>query len=219
MPQCDINLAWPITYSEYGFYDSEEVFLLLHGWQQRGQVVLDKLRPYCPDHVRLVAPDAPFPAPHQGPEGLRLGYGWYLFDPATQIYHVPMTIAVNMMHAFMTTVCPSARKVRVLGYSQGGYLAPFVAEALTNIVQVIGINCRFRDEVLTRPLPFRLDAVHGEKDVLVNPTRSMQSHCQILKNGNRGVFHPVADAGHGINRDIGEAVAALCRISEPTTEA
>ncbi len=214
MPQRDINLTWPVTYSEHGSCDAEETYLLLHGWQQRGQVVLDKLRPYCPDHVRLVAPDAPFPVAHQGPQGRRLGFGWYIFDPATQIYHVPMTTAVRMMRGFMTAVCPSARKVRVLGYSQGGYLAPFVAEALTNIVQVIGINCRFRDEVLTKPLPFRLDQVHGEKDVLVDPARSMQSHCQILKHGNRGVFHPVAEAGHGISTHIGEAVAALCRISE-----
>lgn len=213
MPQCDLNLTWPVTYSESGVYDAEETFLLLHGWQQRGQVVLDKLRPYCPDHVRLVAPDAPFPVPHQGPDGRRIGFGWYIFDPATQIYHVPMTNAVTMMRAFMAAVCPSARKVRVLGYSQGGYLAPFVAQELTNIVQVIGINCRFRDEALTDTLPFRLDAVHGEQDTLVDPSRSMQSHCQIIKNGTHGVFHPVADAGHGISRDIGEAVAALCRIS------
>ncbi|CAM2005889.1 alpha/beta hydrolase [Acanthopleuribacter pedis] len=211
MPQHEIEVTWSVNYETQGPEDAEEMWLLLHGYQQRGSVVLEKLKPYCPDSVRLVAPDAPFPAPHQSAAGWRMGFAWYLFDPATQIYHVPMEPAVALLRAFVAGIRGRARRIRVIGYSQGGYLAPFAARALTNIVQAVGINCRFRDESLKEILPFPLDAVHGKRDALVDLARSMQSHGQLLKIGNTGRFVTVEQAGHGINDAIGTAFRSLTR--------
>jgi len=94
----------------------------------------------------------------------------------------------------------------IAGYSQGGYLAPFLAKNLSGVSQVIGINGRFRDEQLSGPLPFRLDGVNGEQDAFVDPVRARECHAAIVASGVQGSFIMVPDAGHGIGPGIREAV-------------
>ncbi|CAM2068910.1 Abhydrolase-2 domain-containing protein [Sulfidibacter corallicola] len=206
MPERNLDLTWRVSYELEGD-DSGEILILLHGFGQRGAVIQTKLQPFLKNMEAMrIAPDAPFPIPEKTAGGFRLGFTWYFFDPKTGIYHVDMQQAVTQVSALVRAMDWWHRPKRVIGYSQGGYLAPFVGLALERVTQVIGINCRFRAESLTGKLPFRLDAVHGARDLMVDPKRAASCHGEILERGNEGEFHLVEGAGHGIGDDIGRAV-------------
>jgi predicted esterase len=84
----------------------------------------------------------------------------------------------------------------VIGYSQGGYLAPKVASALGNVRQVIGVACRFHEDEVEGVPSFRLDAVHGEKDESVDFEPSRESHRALVARGARGEYFSDPASGH-----------------------
>ena len=90
----------------------------------------------------------------------------------------------------------------VIGYSQGGYLAPFVAQDLPNVSQVMGLNCQFLDEELLGKWPLEMNLICGEKDEMVDPKNSKNSFDRLISKGARGKFTLVEGASHGLSTGI-----------------
>lgn len=205
MGQCTLSLTRNVDYAEQNGHSPKRRVLLLHGYQQRGETILKLLGPCFDEDTHVIAPNGFFPMAYRAGNNFRLGYTWYFFDPATGVYAVPMDPALTYLETFWATLDLPALPLTVVGYSQGGYLTPFAAERL-GAERAVGVNSRFRDEDLARPLSFRVDAVHGDKDPLVDPQRSKASHGRILEAGNRGVFSSIAGAGHRIDDQIREGL-------------
>ncbi len=211
MPKKPLRLAWNANYELREVQNPKELVILLHGYQQSGELIYRLLEDCVgPDSV-VLAPDAPFPIPQKVNKNYQIAFTWYFFDPETDTYLYDMSIALDYLHELLAELKLDNLPTRIIGYSQGGYLAPFLGERLPQTKQVIGVNCRFRSEALSCPLPFPLDAIHGEKDVLVDPQRASKCHQQLLSQGCRGEFHLLENSGHGISADVRSTLTSLLK--------
>lgn len=174
--------------------------LLLHGYGQTGEVALQLFNKYLPEEWSVAALDGPLEG-HQG------GRAWYLFDRAKGVYLTPLAEAYDfIVDRFQTLQLPAAQII-VLGYSQGGYLAPFVGMKLKATCKVIGLNSRFRSEDLQGAhLKFPLVGIHGENDQIVDMGRSRLCHQEIVSSGVEGEFVVVPRSGHKFDRALGKAL-------------
>jgi predicted esterase len=92
--------------------------------------------------------------------------------------------------------------LRVIGFSQGGYLAPLVAMKVPSARQVIAVAARFVDEEIEGVPSFRYDNVHGLKDEVVNPAGARKYHGKLLARGGRGEVFEDPESGHRLSPGI-----------------
>jgi predicted esterase len=175
-----------------------QAYLLLHGLQERGRRIFRKLSPYLPEGSLILSPDAPFP--------YERGFTWYFFDRATQTYQVPMSEAIGKLKIYLEEKNPENLPLTVIGFSQGGYLAPVLAHELSNVKLVMGLGCEFRNNLIPDSFSLPLLGLHGEDDKIVPPAWARE---QIQKLKERHIdckFSLVPETGHEINSRMGLAV-------------
>ena len=206
MPRKNLHLTWSAEYLLKGNPDGPLV-ILLHGFQQTGKNIYQQLETVLDSKYQVLVPTAPFPVPFKTALGYQMGFTWYFYNPATNSYFLDMDFPLNYIKSLVGELDLLKRNTIIIGYSQGGYLAPFLGTKLEKVSQVIGINCRFRDEALPLALPFRLDGIHGKADPLVDPIRAEQCHQAIMERGNRGTFRTLEHAGHEIGQRALKALA------------
>ncbi len=205
-----------VLVSDYLVRDAQKarrLILLLHGYQQTGEIMMRKFAACCPEDAVLLAPNAPYPVPERRDDGgYREGYSWYFYHPATDEYIIDMANSWALLRKL--TEQPEWRLLpkTVVGFSQGGYLALLLAEKLSDVEQVVGIASEYLvDELESKgPLSFRVDAIHGEKDGIVRVEGAQKSHSRVLaERGAMGRFVNLAGVDHRIVPEMQEALKAL----------
>ena len=110
---------------EGGSLDSLPVVLALHGMGESAESFRKKLSPLIERSTyALIIPDAPLP--FEVRRAKRLGYAWYVFAGDQDLLRESMNAAVEHLLATLDAVLPpykQDRKISVVGFSQGGYLA------------------------------------------------------------------------------------------------
>lgn len=192
--------------------NEDEALLVLHGYQQTGAWAFQRLRAVAEKQEKIISVNAPFPLPYKGKNGWVMTYGWYFFDSASGEYIIEMDFAVDYLKKVIAEYVRPGANIKVVGFSQGGYIAPFLAKDCDQVSQVIGLHCRFRSEVLTEQYNFRLDAIHGEDDSVVSPQRAEKCHQEIIEKGNTGDFCLLGGVGHEINDFVRREVVRLISI-------
>lgn len=206
MPSQPINPTWDATYQLKVAKNPKELAILLHGWQQRGDYILKNLQHCFTEETVVLAPDAPYPAPQASAGGYRQGFGWYFFDPHTNIYAVDMSLAKRFVETLVTALGYSHLPKRIVGFSQGGYLAPFLGITMSKVFQCIVLNGRYRSEALEETIGFRIDQIQGQADSMIDPERARQCHEELLARGNQGHFLLVPKSGHHLDERMREAL-------------
>lgn len=209
-----LSLNWPV---EFGYYErlpnhgaeKADVILVLHGYQQDGRFILRQLAPYLPQDKHILSVNGPFPVPLKSPRGWRLTYSWYFYDLGEDVYHITMEPAVKMLKELLTQLGLEERVKQVVGFSQGGYIAPFITKELSAAEQVVGLHARFRSSELTESYKFRLDNINGGQDEIVEADRTRQCHERIIAAGNRGEMIVLPKSGHEVDRATGEALGRI----------
>lgn len=194
-----------------------EVIVLLHGFMESGKRALSKMGPGLPEVVSqralVIAPNAPFvlPIPPEKPgEPYRAGFSWYFYDRVTKEYYVDMETAVIFLSEGLRKLGVEDLPKRLIGYSQGGYLAPIAATRLRDVKQVIGISAEYLNEEIQLPAHYRLDGIHGELDEVVPIREGIESHQTTIQNHRLvGEFEKISGMGHKIDAS---AKAALRKI-------
>lgn len=189
--------------------ETEELILLLHGYEQRGQTLLDKFAEACPSTARILAPNGPFPLPRKSGNSFKVGYSWYFYDPGQDEYFIDMKTSVRALSSAIDTLGLKSIPKRIVGFSQGGYLAPFVALALKNVKQVIGISCDYLIDELPETLNFRWDGIHGDQDEIVGITEPQLSHSRLEGMGIAGKFHILEGVGHELSEGVVNTVKMI----------
>lgn len=213
--RCKIE-TW--SYADYSFKEAQNQFhdqpvlLLLHGFNERAKRMLRSLQGHLPDDVDILAPNAPFPLPFKvreaSPPYYRVGHAWYFFDDLKEQFYIDYQYPADWLLSLLTHLKLHHRPIIVIGYSQGGYLAPFIAEKLENCLGVISLNARFREDLMrpTAP-PYPLYSINGEDDDKVDPHKAEQSFKLLQKRGYKGNHIMIPDCDH----DIGPALLEKMR--------
>lgn len=187
----------------------KEVILLLHGLNERGRRIYRKLLPYLPQDALIIAPNAPFPLPRQKENRVVLGYTWYFFDKFERQYFINQDMARSWLQAVLKEKNPDHLPLTIIGFSQGGYLAPLLGSDIPETKLVIGLGCEFRSQLINSPLNFPLEGLHGKNDSIVSP---YSSEAEIIKLKERGFtcnWREVEETAHEISPLMGMKVKEI----------
>lgn len=183
-----------------------EVILLLHGLNERGKRIYRKLVPFLPKDALLIAPNAPFPLPRMKEHGLTYGHSWYFYDKTNRTYFINQDLSKYWLRDLLKIENPNSLPVTIIGFSQGGYLAPLAGREIPETKLVIGLACEFRSTLIHEKLPFPLAAIHGEKDEIITPKMALDE-IQNLKKFNMDIgWHTIENAGHEITIEMAKKV-------------
>jgi predicted esterase len=206
-----INIPSAFDFQIHGdISKANEVILLLHGYHESGKRILSKLSQAFPPHAVVLAPNGPFPLPYRRDEKYRIGYSWYFYDPSQQEYYIDMRVPISYLQQGIQQLGLSHYPKRIIGFSQGGYLAPFLMESLGNIQHIIGIGCEYLSDEWPAQFPIpRLDAIHGDRDEVIPLSDAQKTYLQAHKNKVSGEFYILSGVGHEIDEKVQNKVTEL----------
>jgi predicted esterase len=194
----------------------QELILLLHGFAETGDRMLRKILPAIPESLReravIVAPNALFPMPHKTDSGYIMTFSWYFYDPGSSEYYIDMKPATEFLVAGLKAHGFSHLPKRIIGFSQGGFLAPIAAAALEDVRHFVGLGCEYLvDEIPdgAGSVRYRVDAIHGEQDESVSAARARESHSRLISAGVPGSFTALPGVGHRIEDKMREALSRV----------
>ena len=201
------KMHMPFDYFEFSPEKNiKKTVILLHGYLQHGGVFFDQwLSSIGRENIdyRIISINAPFPiVTKKEDQSFRVGFSWYFYDSQNKEFLITHDSATSFIEEGLKKIISPDSPLTIIGYSQGGYLAPFVAQQINAVDQVIGINAHFRAEYLQmRPLNFQLDAIHGDNDEVVSCEDSMRSH-QALMTKASGQFVRLEGKGHQMDQGL-----------------
>jgi predicted esterase len=200
---CLLNCPYPIKFFERRPKHPKKLILLLHGLNERGLRIYRKLIKYLPEDSHVLAPNAPYPIARSKPDRIDFGYSWYFYDRMNSSYPIDQSWSISILSELVKMKNPDKLPVIIIGFSQGGYLAPILACAMENQVeQIIGIGCEFRDRLIQESPQFSLTSIHGTDDMTVTPSMA-QEQIELLKKRDIIVdSYVLPDTKHEINSSV-----------------
>lgn len=205
----DLTGSWKLSTVECRPKDPKSLTLLLHGYNERGLRIFRKIRRYLPEDSYIIAPNGPFPLPRVKPHRVDFGYAWYFYDPFTKTYHVDQTLVTGLLKELLKQANPENLPVTIIGFSQGGYLAPLIGYAEKNTKHVIGIGCEFRTRFFPSRPAFTLDAIHGEIDPIVSYEHAQTEISSLNDLGINVSWHLIPELKHEISAEVGLTIKKI----------
>ena len=200
--------SWYFTdYKLLGDKKASRIYLLLHGYGQNCDSIFDSLKSSLPQNALVLIPNGPFPQPQKTSKGLSLNFAWYFYDNIRNTYYIDYQLPANILKELVQTLHLEKIPMTIIGFSQGGYLAPFAANMISSVDHVIGIACRFCHERLDR-INYKIDGIHGKLDSIVDPNRAKKSHKEMIKKGGVGEFY-LLEEGHRLTSKFRNCVKKL----------
>ncbi|MEX1099983.1 MAG: hypothetical protein WEB87_06130 [Bacteriovoracaceae bacterium] len=207
-----ISRELPIEYSHDVHVSENESFdqvvLLLHGFQLDGKFMFKRFEKKFGARTKIIAPNAPFLVPLKKEKDWVPRYSWYFYHAQKKNFYINYEPAAKWVTKLMEQLNPEKKELAIMGYSQGGYLAPKVAELLEETVQVVGINSIFRSERFKIKENVRYDQVQGALDTIVSPVEAKAEFLAMRKAGAHGEFRQVEEE-HLLNQRLVQAALDL----------
>ncbi|MFY7994576.1 MAG: alpha/beta hydrolase [Bacteriovoracaceae bacterium] len=189
----------------------QEVILLLHGLGERGKRIYRKFVSSLPENAAILAPNGIYPLPSVRNGETRYTYAWYFYDRASQSYLINQDLPVAWLGEMIRSLDLDHLPLTIIGFSQGGYLAPFVGQSLPQTKHVIGIGCEFRTPLLKDHFDFKMTAIHGTEDKIILPEWAEKEVKELKARGVASEFHLVPGVGHEINSEIVKQILNVIR--------
>jgi predicted esterase len=180
-------------------HNSKKCFLLLHGYLLNADYIYNKLIPVIDENDLVIAPNGPFLIPVKKNETYKPKYSWYFFDSSKNTFYINFDPAVEYINQILNYYNTENLPVTIIGYSQGGYLAPKIAEVNETIRSVIGLACIFRNKNFKYNPRVRYHQIHGEDDMIVKKEESIIEWDLLTSKGNAGEFINLESSGHRID--------------------
>jgi len=177
----------------------EHVYILLHGYLLDGEFMYNSMKDIFPRNTAFIAPNAPFPVPVKKKDFYVPKYAWYFYDSSLQKFYVDFNPAVNYIEQIIKELNLESYPKTIIGYSQGGYIAPKMAETISKVEKVIGLACRFRQNNMTFMNGINYFQIHCENDLIVDYKEAKEDFKQLQEKGNLGEFISLKDVGHRLD--------------------
>ena len=175
----------------------KHIYLLLHGYQLDGNYMMRTFKPHL--FGKVIAPNGPFVVPTLKKDSYVPKFAWYFFDPKTRNYYISMDPAAKYLAFILEKENPNHYPVTIIGYSQGGYLAPKVAELIPEAIDIIGLACTFRSNKFTARKDISYWQINSQSDLVIDYQEAMLEFQKIA--GNAGQFYSLKNNGHKIDED------------------
>jgi phospholipase/carboxylesterase len=180
----------------------------LHGWSESEAVTARRLDGLGSLPVRLLWPRAPYPVEVRRGNRTRIGYGWYQYDGNRKRFRESLDRSASFLLELLDRVGVARRGAVLVGFSQGAYLAYFVALRHPDRFRgVVGIAGRAVHELfdgdgdLDRARHVRLLHLHGRDDELVKPEPCEASIRHFADLGFDARAERL-DGGHDVSEDM-----------------
>jgi predicted esterase len=192
-----------------GYHSNElknpkEVILLLHGYMLDGKFMFDTFQKHLQADKLIIAPNGPFLIPYKKGDEFFPRYSWYFFDSQKKHFYIDFTPAASMLNNMLEKLAPNL-PVTIIGYSQGGYLAPKVAEFNSNVTKVIGMACTFRNERFEEQ-NIDYNQIHSKADLVVDYKESVSEFNKLKKPGR---YIELENEGHKLSPAYFEALKKI----------
>ena len=128
-----------IDYQSLGNPNSDRVILLLHGYAQNSQEIIDSFKSLIDESdAHWLVPNGVFPIPKKRKDYISYRFAWYFYNTVKQEYYIDFDYPSHVLSGLLAKLNTKDKAVTIIGYSQGGYLAPFVAQRYPQAQKVIG---------------------------------------------------------------------------------
>lgn len=175
----------------------ERVYLLLHGFNERAKHALKRFESFLPQDAIIIAPNAPYPLPEKRENFWRIGYAWYFYDSFKSQYLITPNAPAKMLAQLVERLAPTS-KVTVVGFSQGGFLAPYLPHYCQQCDQVIMVNAMVRSDMVGPKADVEYHALNANQDPAVDFQKAKE-HFDIFSSTSRNCFfHEIATDSHEI---------------------
>lgn len=207
------KISIPIIY-EHEFHSltkgtPKRIIILLHGYMLDGQYILNKFKDSLPSDSLIIAPNGPFLVPQKKGEEYFPRFSWYFFDPNKKTFYINYEPAANFVINLLEKINTNNLPITIIGYSQGGYLAPKVAENHPLVDSVIGVSCIFRKSRFDLNDKVIYSQIHGDNDLVVSIEEALEEWESIKNSHKDNQFIKVPDSGHRIDSELLENIKIL----------
>lgn len=183
----------------------------MHGFQDNASSMMKRLGWTDADlPFRLMAVNGPFPVPVWSGSQFREAYAWYFRDTSRDLTLVPPQLMASRLAGLLKELGLEDTPKVLLGFSQGGYLAPHVALKTRNVRAIVGIGCGFMMDAYDQLQPLTVHALHGELDKVIDLERARADHGELLRRGFKGEFHVEPGLDHRVDQVLEARVRRLC---------
>lgn len=182
--------------------EAKRNYLVLHGFYENSSIIKKNLSSVLPEKANILIPNGCFPLPKRRPDGWELFFSWYFFDEKTQTFYVPYKFPAEALEKLVKQLKFDELPLTIIGYSQGGYLSPFVGERLPNCDTVIGLGCSYKHDMLQKSSHYKIHGIHGSADDKVDPINAENCFNQLDKLGIKGEFTMLPNIGHELEANF-----------------
>jgi predicted esterase len=202
----ELDLRIPVPYILEKAPGSKRGILLLHGYNDRANSARRRVFGAKPlEKLTLFAPNGIFPAPVRIKEQHRIAYAWYFRDGDSGLQMSSPEFGADGVMQMIAKLGLQDHSWIVVGFSQGGFLAPYLLNAGLRADSVIAIGAAYRLEAYQLLSEKRdlstvtLHAIHGDIDQIIGLDRAKSSYEVIQGLGVKGSFNTLKGVGHTLD--------------------
>jgi predicted esterase len=204
-----INIDFPIDYQMID-RGSEELAILLHGFGQNSEIIKSDLLDSIPEKYNVLIPNGPFPIPKIRPEKIEERFAWYFYNSHTNTYKIEYSFPATLLSKLIDQLGYSNSKKIIIGYSQGGYLSPFLASQLEGVTSIYALACTLKWQYIQEEkLPYTIHQIHGEDDLMVDYKNSYEHYEQLKERAIESEYITIKNEGHRITEPFKECLSKL----------
>lgn len=200
--------------------DGWPLLVALHCKGDTGERLAERFRMPEPLPYARLFPSGPIPMIlGEAGKDCRVGRSWYNYtgDPDALLEELGRAEAILLecVDQVAARHGVDARRVVVLGHSQGGYLASFAAlRRRDRFAGLVAVSCRIKHEVLGPELAaaagYPVLGIHGERDLSVLPGPQKEAF-EVLRRHRLDAALHLHHGGHGIRRSTLPIIDAFVR--------
>jgi phospholipase/carboxylesterase len=201
------------------------VLLGLHGFGEDGGAMEERLAALEGAPYARLFPDAPFPVEIREEAGSRIGSAWYQYTGDQPAFMRALEFAEGYLRSVLEEAARAhpidPRRVVILGYSQGGYLASVAAfRDRARYRGLVAVACRIKTEALDQEIGaargYPVLVVHGERDRHTPADRQREAVAVLMEHGVSATLH-VHEGGHRFRTELVPSIDEFVRRQIPAS--
>ncbi|MDX9731232.1 MAG: hypothetical protein RBT63_05625 [Bdellovibrionales bacterium] len=213
LERISIAATLPVGFRHRPVQNPKLLAIFLHGYSDHGGSLLRRLFSDGShvthgdlEHVAILAPNGPFPVPVKNEDGWKKAYAWYFYDMETDQMIIPPDAAIGAIKKLVQENGYETLPKVIVGFSQGGFLAPALGQSLKNVHEIIGIGTGYRTDYYPANTNWVVSGFHGTEDEVISFEQAAEMHDRVLRQGFDGQFVAFPALKHTASSEIGEAV-------------